>query len=475
MLEPFGVRLHDTGTGIDVTLSAGLSHWPIVDGGDVLLGTAYGLLLEGWMGQGLSLRNGTIRVAGAIADATAFEKRVIDGLHGLIVVRTTPGGVFGNRLYPDGGASVPIVYCAELRRAGGSADQILDDDAYNRRFLGLRHQRLVVREGHGWITGTQTAHRGVERLLPNHYLDLDSFSAHRFWPRPDDFREPMPFETAAASVAHDIQGFVAAAARQFQPAIMLTAGFDSRIIAAAAQPVLRDVAFATVDAPSAGIDQVMSASIAQKFGLEHRAIPLVCASEPEQDLWDRRVGHAVRERNRVTHPSLGQIERNVILTGIYGEPGRARLYRHDVATINDAAATPDFVMSRLGLPIDPEQRDNVARWLAPLGWLPRSAVLDLAYCELKGGSWAMAQGPAQKAVKLSMMPFAQRRIQHAFMAVAPGEKGTATLFRRIGDMLWPAMMNVPVNRYGDYRDQLGSFCKMFDRRRWTRQLRSRLA
>ncbi len=475
MVAPFGIRVFDTGAGLSIDASEGLSRWPIRNAGGDLLGHAHGLLLTGFIGDGLSLADGIITVAGSITGATEFETRVVDGLHGLLIVITEPGGAFGNRLYPDAGGSIPMVFSAELRRAGGSADQILSDAQYQEHFLPDRVERMIVREGSGWITGTLTAHRGVERLLPNHYLDLDDFSAHRFWPRRDEFRLDMPLATAAGIAARDIRGFVVACARQFDTVLTLTAGFDSRIIAAAAEPVRDRIGFVTVGEPAQGIDQVMTARMAQGLGLKHRLIPLIPAPLAEQQAWDRHVGHAVRESNRVMHPSLRQIGEQVMLTGMYGETGRARLYRQDLATINDAPATAEFVLSRLTLPLDAEQVENVRAWLAPIAWMPRSAILDLAFNELKFGSWAMAQGPIQKAIKLSLMPFAQRSVQNAFMSVPPLEKGTTALFQTIGEALWPAIMAFPVNRYGDYRDRFTRVSKLFKRESLVRYLRDRFA
>ena len=183
----------------------------------------------------------------------------------------------------------------------------------------------------------------------------------------------------------------------------------------------------------------------------------------------------MREINRRIHPTLAAVSADYVLTGMYGEVGRGRLYRQDAATINDHPATAEFVLSRLTLPLDADQVADVAEWLDGLSWMPRSMVLDMAFNELKFATWAMGQAPAQKAVKFSFSPYAQAVVQSSFMQTPPEEKGTQALFSAIGTRLWPEAMAFPVNRYGDWRDRLGKFAKLTKRESVVRFLRDRLA
>lgn len=472
MIGVFGARL-DARDSLKVDLSRGLDSRRILAADGRPLATLHGLLIEHFLPPGVMLAGTDIRLDFVPATAEAFEQRVLDGLAGLFLVVTEAGAGWGRRLYPDAAAGVPVVYCPETRRIGASAATILNPAEYCRRFLADRHARLVAAEGKGWIPGTLTAHQGLRRLLPNHYLDLDNFSVHRFWPHAAPAVQSL--ETAADSIAADLAGHVEAVARQFDTAVTLTAGWDSRLVAAASRRLAHRITYVTIGAAGAGLDQIAASRMGAALGLRHRLVPVAAASEAAQQRWDWLVGHAVREDNRLTHPTLAGIDAEVMLTGICGEPGRCRLYRHDIDTINDAPATADFVRARLGVPDDADVRADIDAWLAELPPMPRAMVLDLAYWELKCGSWAMAQGAAQKTVKLSLMPFAQRRVQQAFMAVAPAEKRTDRLFRAIGERLWPELTAFPVNRHGDLRDWLGPLPRLFDPQRLRRHLRARIA
>ncbi|MEL6542939.1 MAG: hypothetical protein AAFQ34_16270, partial [Pseudomonadota bacterium] len=142
-------------------------------------------------------------------------------------------------------------------------------------------------------------------------------------------------------------------------------------------------------------------ALAETLGLSHTFLDTPRASEAQLQAWDRAVGHAVRESNRETHPALDQLPNGYIMTGLYGENGRSRMYASDFMTINDKPASVDMVVGRLGLPKAPEVMQAVEEWLSGIAWLPTSCILDLAFHEIKFGTWAMAQVPAQHAIPAS--------------------------------------------------------------------------
>jgi len=430
-------------------------------------------LLKGWTGPGIDVQEDQVRLNFPVETVEQLERQVLMGLHGMYQVVTQ--APLPRRLYLDAGGSVPAIYCVRTGRIASSAHMLFGQKEYQDRFIADRYERLVAQEGHGWISGTLTAHADAVRLLPNHYLDLERLSAHRYWPHYPDFQVQMPLETAAQTIAAAIRGYVEACAREHTILITATAGFDSRILIAAARNVADRVSFVTFGQLGDGLDQYMAARMAQGLNLRHTLEPIIPADHQEQKRWDAYVGHCVREINRLIHPTLSAVSGDLMLTGMYGETGRSRLYRQDTDTINNQPATASFIVSRLTLPLDSELLRNIEKWLDPIRTLPRSAVLDLAFNELKFASWAMGQAPVQKAMKWSLMPFAQYQVQQAFMSVPPAVKGTSALFDRIGEILWPEAMSFPINRYGDWRDRFGKLAKITNREAWVRYLRDRRA
>lgn len=469
-MQPFGITLLVDG---GVEMSPGLRSWPLIDSGGVRVGTVHGVLLREWAGPGVTVGDDAVRTDFPVATSEDFEERLFPGLSGLFVAVT--GAPLPRRLYVDNGAQIPMVWCTRSGRAGSSPTRILSPAEQRDRFDRARWHRLVEREGHGWISGTLTAYQDVRRLLPGHWLDLDRLETGRFWPREDRLGPPLGLAEGAAQAADAVKGMVEAVVRQYRTAISITAGFDSRMLVAASRDVCTRAGYYTV--PIDAVDAWQAPRIARALGLSHRLVPVVPSTPADQQWWDEAVGYSVREKNRDFFRTLGQLDAEVIVNGAFGEPGRARLYRRDAATINRRRIDPALLLSRLTVPKTAEHLAEMEAWLAPVQWLPSSAILDLAYIELRGASWAMAQAPAQKAIRWSFAPFAQRAVFDAFLRVPPEVKGTRRLFEAMVLHLWPELMQFPINRFGDYRDRLGPFARidrLVRREKLVRFLRERI-
>lgn len=450
---PYGLAIAVQPESVEVAGNADLDHWQLVDATGTAVADLHGKILAGHMGEGLSMDGATIRCNRALPTPGDLERHVVDGLHGnwiLITRKPLP-----RRLYTDFGCSLALVYSPDLQRAGSSALHVLGEARFEADLNHGRVERLVRAEGeHGWIAGTLTAHNGLWRLLPNHYLDLESFTAHRYWPR-DDFAFGMDFEEAAQICAQDIRGFVEAAAQQYRLGLSLTAGYDSRIVLSGGARVPPERLHPyTFRVPGLSVDTVTAPELCRRLGLSHEFLEILFSDEAGKAWWDRMVGYSVREVNRNTFPTLLGVKADLTLSGIYGETGRIYLYRKDAAIINSQPVNLESLLRRMALPRDPELLENLAGWIKPLMHLPSSVILDLAYVELRVGSWAVGQSPAQKAFSSVMMPLAQRRVQAAMIAVDPVRRGNGPLFHRIGTINWPEAMEIPINRFGDHRDFL---------------------
>lgn len=421
------------------------------------------------------LPDGVVDLPIEAANISDVELHVLPRLSGLFNLLTH--GDLPTRLYVDHGGSFPIVYSAQDQRAASSSALLLDQFDYTKRFKRDLHASLIGREGAGgWISGSLTAHRDVYRLLPNHYLDLSDWTPHRFWPRAGDFDQWRDFDASVTTAATALTNFSAAANRAFKVAATMTAGFDSRLLLAGCRTSLPQCEFFTLEAPNAEMDIQVSRSIASRFGLTHRVLPLRQASEQEMATWDRMVGDCMVEAPRRTHVTLRDLSnRSAMFTGMYGEVGRCRLYRQDLAEINRTKIDARFVVDRLTLPPHPELLENISRWFAELDGQPNSVILDLAFHELKFGSWAMGQRPITNSIKLNFVPFAQRAVLEAFIGIEPAKKGTETLFWALIKRLWPELADLPINRYGDARDYLTVWKKLSNPNRVRRFLRDRLA
>lgn len=449
---PYGFTLSIDNDAINVSTSDGLEKWELQDASGSVIADVYGRLLLSHAGDGISICDQVVHFSENIDDTDTLERHVLDGLHGnWILVTRAP---LARRVYMDYGGSLACVYSPTLKRAGSAALHVYDEVEYSRFLNHKRVDRLITAEGeHGWIPGTLTAHDGLWRLLPNHYLCLENFTSHRFWPRAD-FRFGIDFEEAAQVCANDIRSYVEAAAKQYQLGLSLTAGYDSRIVLSGGVNVPELLHAYTFRLPGLHLDSVIAPEICRRLGVRHTIIELSESDTAGKMWWDKMVGECVREVNRDIFPSLLNVPADMTLSGIYGETGRIRFYQKEAHKINEIILTASSILSRMTLPQDAELLNNVDGWLKPLQHYPSSVILDLAFVELKIASWGMGQSPAQKAFHPVMMPLAQRRVQAAMIGVDPVLRGNGPLFQRIGEINWPEAMEIDINRFGDYRDIL---------------------
>ena len=420
------------------------------------------------------LESGGVEFAESIQTVEDLERHIIPRLAGMYLLLTE--GQLPSRVYPDHGGSMSLVYSPPDRRAASSPSLLLDQTEYRERFRQDLHSALVIREGAGgWISGTLTAHRDVFRLLPNHYLDLKAWTTIRFWPQPGEFATWRNMTAAGNLAATALKSFVAAACDSFSIASTLTAGFDSRLILASCRDDISRCSFFTLDTGSR-VDREVSRKLSDLYDLNYKLIPLRPADDVEMAAWDRAVGDCMLEAPRRTHRTLLDLEdRNAIFTGMYGEVGRCRLYRQDFLEINLKSLDARFVVDRLTLPAHPELLENIDAWLKGLAGQPNSVILDLAFHELKFGSWAMGQRPVTNSIKLNLLPFAQRSVLDAFIGVSPNEKTTDALFWSLIEQLWPQVSQLPINKFGDARDFFEVWDKISNPNRVRRFIRDRLA
>jgi len=82
----------------------------------------------------------------------------------------------------------------------------------------------------------RTPWRGLRQLLPNHFLNLDTGSSHRYFPW--ESYHARPWASVLPELIGILRGQIAAAAHRHTLALPLTAGWDSRVLLAVSRPVL---------------------------------------------------------------------------------------------------------------------------------------------------------------------------------------------------------------------------------------------
>lgn len=350
------------------------------------------------------------------------------------------------RVYLDANGTKSLVYDPATQRAGATAMTLLDEPDYNARLRMDLHRRLGV-DQEGWFPAGLTAHEGIHRLTCNHYLDLDSWTAHRHWPlaAPQAVDDPGPLFDALLKRMRRAVDVLREAGKVD---VALTAGTDSRFVVSALSGLTRDLQFVTVAARGAALDVAGARALANRVGLRHQVLPYRRASRAEAEAWQIRAGHCITGSNMFLHPSVTPLAGHYFLGGVSGEVGRGFLW---------LTATPDTpidargIVDRLKLPREPELIEAVAAWLAPIAHYDTLLKLDLAYLELRMCSWGFVDAYANP-VRGELQPIISRANFDAMLSAPWQMRRDSKVFRDAIRRAWPELMDVPINRYGDWRD-----------------------
>jgi hypothetical protein len=447
-LDPWQYRVEETsGATLCVTTGPGLPATRVLDSTSAEIGLILGFAID----LAAAARLGEVYEFDGVVGAAAYElaDRIRDGLGGNFVLILHYAGVV-SQLYPDAAAQVPCVFDPNLKVAGSTAHAILDAAAYDNRFLKDSFEAMEI-ERDGWFPAGATAHEGVERLLPNHYLDLKTWEVVRFWPMEEIERTGSP-EAVAEEIISIVRRQIEALVKSDRTvAQALTAGHETRWLLACARPFISDVEFVTVEPPSrTHIDADIAGRLATAFGLTHRILPRKIATSEQQALYLRRGGHCSGSQNQVTHPSMWALaERHCFVGGFNGEVARGYLWR--VGDRIEMDVPPEMLMARLGLPASADINARFRRWRDGIPLCNALDILDLNYLENRVGPWAYAQFNCDPSVP-RYNPIGTPRTVKLMLSLPEEWRRTYRLSRFAIERCWPELAGIPINTRGRFRD-----------------------
>ena len=373
-----------------------------------------------------------------------------------------------NRVYLDANGTKSLVYMPDRKLAASTTGLLLNDRDYSDRFDRDLYRRLQVRRD-GWFPSGLTGHRGVHRLLCNHYLDLDRWMPVRHWPK-GELSRTEDVRGHAVAIASIVER-VARAVLSSGPAVCaLTAGHETRFLLAACRSLADKLDFATVDAPARQIDTVRARQIARRFGLAHAVLPYRRATTEQAVHWSYMAGHCIGGDNLYLHPSVAPLGRyDFFLGGLGGEIGRGFFWRRRDDTDKELLAAD--LAARFGMPLHSTVVATTEDWLEDTRSLSRLLRLDLAYLELRMSARAFAQAYASYQPVVEVHPMICREAYQLMLELPPSAKLTNAFINEGVGALWPELLELPINRYGDYRDLLATCRKYTDLGRVSRKLR----
>jgi hypothetical protein len=298
--------------------------------------------------------------------------------------------------------------------------------------------------------GEASPFKGLKHLLPNHWLDLDTGTSHRYWPvEPLAHVEP---EVAIERLSVLLPGMIRAAAQRFDLALAITAGLDSRLVLAAARDVKDRLSCVTVRqggmAPDHA-DLTIPGRLLHRLGLPHEAI---CAAENMTPDFSQAFKRSVYLAHDHYGPDAEAILRRfsrtkAVLTGSGVEVGRCS-FRKKLPWSDRRAIKPPHLARLQRMDREPFALRHFERWLNDAAPRHNVKLLDLFEWEQGHGNWlAMTQLEFDIAWREIITPYNCREVLTIFLGVDERYRRApdSALFHRLIDKLWPDVLQEPIN------------------------------
>jgi hypothetical protein len=349
------------------------------------------------------------------------------------------------RVYLDAGGLLSAVFAREHDLVASTTSLVPYARGCEDDFALLRRAR--ERNVRAILGFDMTSRLGVERLHPNHYLDLSQWKAHRHWPT-GPLDDPCDPEEAIGIVSRLIQRHMAAATRHEPVQMALTAGFDSRAILACSREYMARAEFMTMAIPDnmGRLDVEMATRLAAKHGLPHRVLDHLPPSQHDLDAWLWRTGSSVSEpRGWRSARSYSQARPLAEVTGAGGEAARVAYWRD--AGFGKKTLTPHVLVDCLDLLPSPRLLANAHAWMNSYPASTTAQMLDGFYLEQSLGvtAGALAYGDAGY-VRSRLYPFVNRQSLEAMMRLPEDYKLARRFPRDLIRHNWPELLGTPFNR-----------------------------
>jgi hypothetical protein len=358
-------------------------------------------------------------------------------------------------VFHDAAGLRPVYYLAPRRGVDGELAQCAAEPGLLARQNGLEldPEALAYLRTRGdgdnevyWMPGDTSPYAGIRALLPNHYLDLRTGQAVRYWPTAAI--PALELSRAVAGSARVLRGQLEAASRRWPLSISLTAGWDSRLMLALCRGVAHDLFAFTLAYPgqaSTYPDVQVPARLLPRLGLRHRVIRYPSRIDPD-----------VKALARLNHGSIGSAYCADTQSLLEAHPPDRVCVTGDVAEIfkvhyrADGVADRDLVAGDLARLLKigdgPFATAAMERWLQGARPSPLP-LLDLLCWEQMAGRWQARIRFEYDTVHESWAPFNCRQLLVTMLGVAeehrraPGFGLLAALIQE----LWPEVMILPIN------------------------------
>lgn len=316
----------------------------------------------------------------------------------------------------------------------------------------------IIKSDGRWFPGNITLYKDIYHLTPNHYLDLNSKEVKRYWPVKN--LEIISTEQAAECSSRILQGAFESAAKRYNLALTVTAGYDTRVLLAACKMFKEKIHYLTHthgNLDESGPDIQVPRKLLEQFGLRHHVVHHSDkVDEDFQKIFRRNVAGAKDLHEKNAFAFLKYFENigseMVVAQGEAGGLGK-RFYRLPPFIKVDEKTLATVV----GMRGSRTAERAIGEWLASAnkGVAYGIHILDLLYWEMRLGNWSTIAVSSYDVVFESFIPFNCRKIMEYLISVdIKNRLSKKSTHLCMIDQMWPALLELPLNPPINKKDEI---------------------
>jgi len=348
------------------------------------------------------------------------------------------------RIYLDSFGLLSTVYCAHAGIVASTPSLISYDDRTPDRTELLAVMGIPYKKGR--FPNGLTCRENVERILPNHYLDLQTWKTVRHWPGAEPF-EPVDPADAAAEIAEIAKNQLRAIYEHGPATLMLTAGRDSRLLLACSRAFAQQLDCITMDFNDSLslIDLSTAPKLAARAGVRHRVMNWREPEERDLALWLYRTGFCVGEpRGWQVTTTMRDVDpgRSLVFAPI-SEMMKAKILRF--RDTKDSTIDPERLLRYGRCASTPETLARIEAWLDGIPIADARHKLLMFWLEQTMGCWtgiwayaAYCDGPS--------FPLSHRRVIQLIAGLPVRKLRKKDFAFDIIQKEWPELLAFPFNQ-----------------------------
>ncbi|MBB3071652.1 hypothetical protein FHS14_004661 [Paenibacillus baekrokdamisoli] len=320
-----------------------------------------------------------------------------------------------------------------------------DNDASMQQFM---HSPQFESEERAWA-GEGSPYKGINHLIPNHYLDLNRVTVHRYWPYEN--LKPLAIKEAVVEAAALLRGSVESIAQRYKVMIPVTAGWESRSLLAASKNIKNKVYYYIgkhEHLSDESQDVRVPAKLLKRLGLEYHVDE--CKEEMDEsfkNIYNRNVTMARHlPKSLIIYRHYKHTQDRINICGICSEIAKKCVYTHHYAR----HITPELLAKVFKYKNMEYPTAIYARWLEQTEDIAKRSkinIFDLFYWEMRMGNWGAMYAAEQDIAVEEFCPFNNRKLLTILLSVPEKYRipPNFTLYREIVKSLWEQTLIEPVN------------------------------